>query len=101
LTCARLTRFRIIPVAQLLRNVWGETCISIPAALVHRRTISRIEFPFFAVTGPKGQYEIKGLPPAKYTLAVWQEKRVEATQEIEVKAKDRKTAEFALVQKKD
>ena len=29
--------------------------------------------PFFAVTGEDGKYEIRGLPPGKYTLAAWHE----------------------------
>jgi plastocyanin len=29
--------------------------------------------PFFAVTGPDGSFEIKGLPPGQYTLEAWHE----------------------------
>lgn len=60
-----------------------------------------LDHPYFTVTGPDGKYEIKGLPPGKYTLAVWQEKCAVATQDIEVKAKESKSADFSLDLKKE
>ena len=47
--------------------------------------------PFYAVTGPDGKFEIKGLPPGDYTLAFVQEKYGEQTQKITLAAKDSKT----------
>ena len=32
------------------------------------------DHPFFAVTGPDGSFEIKGVPPGEQTIVVWQEK---------------------------
>jgi hypothetical protein len=52
-----------------------------------------VKTPFFAVTGPDGKYEIKGLPPGDYTLAFVQEKLGEQTQKITLAAKDSKTAD--------
>lgn len=40
--------------------------------------------PFFAVTDKTGAYEIKGLPPGKYTVEAWHEKFGTTTQTIEV-----------------
>lgn len=63
--------------------------------------VAVLDHPFFAVTGPDGKYELKGLPPGKYTLEVWQEKCSPATQEIEVKEKDTKTVNFRLERRKE
>ena len=63
--------------------------------------VAVLDHPFFAVSGQDGKFEIKGLPPGKYTLAVWQEKCAEATREIEVKADGAKRADFALEIKKE
>jgi plastocyanin len=51
-----------------------------------------LDHPLFAVTGPDGKYTLKNLPPGKYTIEVWHEKYKPVTQEIEVKAKETKTA---------
>ncbi|MSR78140.1 MAG: hypothetical protein EXS63_07975 [Candidatus Omnitrophica bacterium] len=42
------------------------------------------DHPFYSVTGDSGTYEIKDLPPGKYTLEAWQEKYGAKTQEITV-----------------
>ena len=52
--------------------------------------------PFYAVTGPDGKFEIKGLPPGTYTVVAWHEKfgdKVQ-TQSVTVGAKESKTADF-------
>jgi plastocyanin len=55
-----------------------------------------MEHPYYAVTGPSGKYQIKNLPPGKYTIEVWHESYKPVTQEIEVKGKEAKTANFVL-----
>jgi len=54
--------------------------------------------PFYAVTGPDGKYEIKGLPPGDYTLAFVQEKLGEQDQKVTLAAKESKTLDATLKQ---
>ena len=49
-----------------------------------------MDHPFYAVSAKDGTYEIKGLPPGKYTVAAWQEKY--GTQEGVVEVKDSSAA---------
>src|SRR5712691_175030 len=49
--------------------------------------------PFYAVTGPDGKFEIKGLPPGDYTLAFVHEKLGEQTMKVTLAAKDSKTVD--------
>ncbi len=42
--------------------------------------------PYFAVTDKEGQYEIKGVPPGKYTLKTWSEEGKPTSQDVEVAA---------------
>jgi plastocyanin len=58
-----------------------------------RMYINVVKSPFYAVSGPDGKYEIKGLPPGDYTIAFAQEKLGEQTQKITVAAKDSKTVD--------
>jgi len=57
--------------------------------------ISVVKHPFFAVTDKSGKFELKGLPPGEYTIAVVHEKLGEQTQKITVAAKDSKTVDFS------
>ena len=63
--------------------------------------IGVVDHPFFAVTGTDGKFEIKGLPPGRYTIEVWQEKSVPATQRVEIGENESKSLEFALELKKE
>jgi len=56
--------------------------------------INVVPSPFFAVTGKDGKYELKGLPPGTYTIAVVQEKMGEQTQQVTIGPKETKTQDF-------
>ncbi len=53
-----------------------------------------VRHPFFAVTDKSGKYELKGLPPGDYTIAVVHEKLGEQTQKVTVGPKESKTQDF-------
>ncbi|MGA8491147.1 MAG: carboxypeptidase regulatory-like domain-containing protein [Terriglobales bacterium] len=61
-----------------------------------RMYINVVKTPFYAVTGPDGKYEIKGLPPGDYTIAFVQEKLGEQDQKVTLAAKDSKTVDAAF-----
>ncbi len=46
------------------------------------------EHPFYAVTGPNGEFALDNVPPGKYTLKVWQELLGTVTSEVTVGDKD-------------
>jgi len=41
-----------------------------------------VDHPYFAVTGPGGQFEMKQLPPGTYTIEAWHEKLGTQTQKV-------------------
>jgi plastocyanin len=58
-----------------------------------RMYINVVKNPFYAVTGPDGKYEIKGLPPGTYTIGFVQEKLGEKDQKVTVAAKGSQTVD--------
>ena len=58
-----------------------------------RMFVNVTKSPFYAVTGPDGKFEIKGLPPGDYTIAFVHEKLGEQTQKVTLGAKDSKTVD--------
>lgn len=60
--------------------------------------ISVVKSPFYAVSGPDGKYELKGLPPGDYTLAFVHEKLGEQDQKVTLAAKDSKTVDMSFKQ---
>ena len=63
-----------------------------------RMYINVVKSPFYAVTGPDGKFEIKGLPPGTYTIAFVQEKLGEQDQQVTLAAKDSKTVDQTFKQ---
>jgi plastocyanin len=61
-----------------------------------RMFVNVTKSPFYAVTGPDGKFEIKGLPPGDYTLAFVHEKLGEQDQKIVLAAKDSKTVDVTF-----
>jgi plastocyanin/predicted small lipoprotein YifL len=58
--------------------------------------ISVTKSPFYAVSGPDGKFEIKGLPPGDYTLAFVHEKLGEQDQKVTLAAKDSKNVDVSF-----
>ena len=52
--------------------------------------------PFFSVTGDEGTFEIKGLPPGKYTVEAWHEKFGNLTASVEVTSGATKDTDFTF-----
>ena len=55
-----------------------------------------VDNPFYAVTGPDGRFELKGLPPGDYTIAAVHEQLGEQTMKITVGPKETKQAAFTF-----
>src|ERR1700688_1396001 len=58
-----------------------------------RMFVNVVKSPFYAVSGPDGKFEIKGLPPGDYTIAFVHEKLGEQDQKVTLAAKDSKTVD--------
>ena len=61
-----------------------------------RMFVNVVKNPFYAVSGPDGKFEIKGLPPGEYTIAFVHEKLGEQDQKVTLAAKDSKTVEVTF-----
>ena len=55
-----------------------------------RAWVGVLDHPFFAVTGPDGSFELKGLPPGTYTVEAWHEKLGTQTQTVTIGASETK-----------
>jgi plastocyanin len=69
-------QFNDLGVASLLCNVHPEMSGYVVV----------VPTPYFAVTDKDGNFEIKNIPPGKYTLKTWSEDGKPTTQEIDVSA---------------
>ena len=58
--------------------------------------IGVLDYPYFAVSGDDGTFEIKNLPPGTYTIAVWQEKLGTQEQQVTVGPLGKAEANFTF-----
>jgi hypothetical protein len=58
--------------------------------------IVALETPYFAVSDEDGSYEIKDVPPGKYTLKIWHKRLKGSSVTVEVPASGVATADFEL-----
>jgi len=86
------------PQGAALEKTFGREEIMLPVKCNQhpwmKMFISVVKTPFYAVSGPDGKYELKGLPPGDYTLAFVHEKFGEKTQKVTVAAKESKTVDI-------
>jgi plastocyanin len=61
-----------------------------------KANIGVLKHPLYAVSGENGAFEIKGVPPGTYTVALWHERYGEKTQSVTVGAKETKTQDFTV-----
>jgi len=59
-----------------------------------RAYVGVLDHPYFAVSGPDGSFELKGLPPGTYTVEAWHETLGTQTQTVTVAAKETGTTAF-------
>ena len=62
--------------------------------------IGVFDHPFFDVTGKKGTFELKGLPPGKYVVEAWHETFGTQTSTVEVSAGQTGEVEFTFAPEK-
>ncbi|HYF00345.1 MAG TPA: carboxypeptidase-like regulatory domain-containing protein [Planctomycetota bacterium] len=62
--------------------------------------IAVLPHPFYCVTDERGTYEIKGLPPGKYTIEAWQENCEPSAREMEVKSNGTSAVDLTLEAKR-
>ena len=55
-----------------------------------------LDHPFYAVSGPGGAFEIRGVPPGTYTIEAWHEKLGTQTQTVTIGAKETKALTFVF-----
>ena len=74
-------------------------CVSVMLCNVHPEMeafVVVLQNPYFAVSSKDGSYEIKNVPPGKYTLRIWHEKLKGEEVTVEVPEKGATTVDFEL-----
>ena len=88
------------PQAAALEKTFAREEINLPVKCNQhpwmRMFVNVVKSPFYAVTGPDGKFEIKGLPPGDYTIAFVHEKFPEQDQKVTLAAKDSKTVDVTF-----
>lgn len=82
------------PGSPAIQEVFGREEVAIPVKCnVHpwmKSYIAVFKHPYFQVTGVKGAFELKNLPPGTYTIEAWQEKFGTVSQSVTVGPKESK-----------
>jgi hypothetical protein len=55
-----------------------------------------VDHPYFAVTGPGGQFELKNVPAGPYTIEAWHEALGTQTQSVTIGENDSKDISFTF-----
>ena len=55
-----------------------------------------VDHPYFAVTSPGGQFELKDVPAGTYTIEAWHEKLGTQTQSVTIGENDSKDVTFTF-----
>jgi plastocyanin len=63
--------------------------------------IGVLDHPLHAATGEGGKFEIKGVPPGKYTVTVWHEKYKDVNVDVEVKEGAAAQVNVEMAEKKE
>ena len=74
-------------------------CVYVQLCLIHPEMeayVAVLQNPFFATTGPGGQFEIPDVPPGSYTLAVWHAKRKAQAKSVTVDPAKPAVVDFVL-----
>jgi plastocyanin len=58
--------------------------------------VAVLDHPYFQVTGTDGKFDLKTLPPGKYTIEAWHEKLGASTQEVTIGDKETKEITFTF-----
>jgi plastocyanin len=83
-----------------IQEVFGREEVAIPVKCnVHpwmKSYIAVFKHPYFQVTGAKGTFELKNLPPGTYTIEAWQEKFGTVSQSVTVGPKESKAVNLTF-----
>jgi hypothetical protein len=61
-----------------------------------RAYLGVLDHPYFAVTGPTGTFDLKGLPPGTYTIEAWHETLGTQTQTVTIGARETGNVSFSF-----
>jgi plastocyanin/predicted small lipoprotein YifL len=88
------------PQAPVLEKTFAREEIMLPVKCNQhpwmKMFVSVTKSPFYAVTGPDGKFELKGLPPGDYTLAFVHERLGEQDLKVSLGAKESKTLDASF-----
>jgi plastocyanin len=91
-----------MPKAEPIKKTFDRPEIMIPIKCNQhpwmRMYLNVVDHPFYAVTGPDGRFDIKGLPPGTYTIAAVQEQLGDQDMKVTVGPRESKDVDFTFKQ---